>query len=68
MSEKRTTKGRPYNINGGRLGLAQVVKRDAKAFYKRYTAGERISKTELNLLTAFGVFLYNEIKQQDEKL
>lgn len=40
--------------------LAQRMDRDAKAFYKRYTAGLKILDDDRMLLTTFGVFLHNE--------
>lgn len=42
-----------------RAEVAQMMKRDAKAFHKRYAAGQRASDEDLNLMVAFGVWCYN---------
>jgi hypothetical protein len=43
-----------------KIELAQTMVRDAKAFYKRFTAGSRPSEDEVNLMSSFGVFLHNQ--------
>lgn len=43
-----------------KIELAQRMERDAKAFYRRHTAGLKILDDDLNLLSTFGVFLWME--------
>jgi hypothetical protein len=47
-------------MSAGRADLAKFMERDAKAFYRRYTAGDRLSPSVMLLMTSFGVWLHNE--------